>query len=149
MKSTVKNYAIDLTAKTVTLPDFKAVIAERLLLIVNVTRQTLLYQFNLTAGVTFNANVVTFPSLSSTAVNDDLYIVYDNALGDPIYDAQPVTGTERNLHGQLAVTARDPDMRGINEAQAAALESLRFASQMSTGTGYGGYGLGSYGYGSY
>lgn len=148
MKSTVRNYSINPTASTITLPDYTRLVAERLLLIVNVTRQTLIYQFNLTAGVSFAANVISFPSLAGTLWSDDLNIVYDNSAGDPVYDAQPVTGSTRDLHGNLAVPTRDADLRGVADAQAAALESMRFAQQMSTGTGYGGYGYGSYGYGS-
>lgn len=148
MKSAVKNYAINVTAKTVTMIDYTRIIPERLLLIVNVTRQSVLYQFNVTSGVTFAGNVITFPSLSGNANDDHLYVVYDALLGDPVTDAQPVIGADRDLHGQLAVATKDAELRSLNENQLVALESLRFAQQMSTGTGYGGYGYGSYGYGS-
>lgn len=148
MKTTVKNYSIDTVAKTLTLNDYPRIIPERLLLVVNVTRQVLLYQFNLTTGIIFNGNGLTFPSLLGTTAADHLYIVYDNIIGDPVHDAQPVTGAGRNMHGEFSVNTRDVDMRGQAENQAAALESLRFAQQMSTGTGYGGYGYGSYGYGT-
>jgi hypothetical protein len=88
MKQLIKNYTFNKTTGTVTFTDFASIAAERLLLITNVTSNTLIYQFNdaaLGGVVTGNAINLTY---DTSAMNDadKLQVIYDVATGDPAYD---------------------------------------------------------------
>lgn len=89
MKQIISTYSFDKTAKTVTFTDFTTISLDRILLITNVTANTIIYQFNNSAlGGTAAGNVLTLAYDTGSMNNTDkLQILYDAALGDPQYDA--------------------------------------------------------------
>lgn len=90
MKQIIKNYTFNKTARIVTFTDFAAVSLDRLLLVTNVTSNTVIYQFNNAAlGGTVAGNVLTLAyNTASMNSGDKLQIIYDCATGDPFYDFQ-------------------------------------------------------------
>jgi hypothetical protein len=98
MKQIIKNYSFDKTARTVTLSDFSGLSLDRLLLITNVSRGAVVYQFNDPAlGGSVAGNTVTLSTDTSAMSNGDkLQIIYDCASGDPVYDASAQTAVQGN-----------------------------------------------------
>jgi hypothetical protein len=96
MKQVVKNYTFSKTAGTVTFSDFSSIRLDRILLITDVTNNTVIYQFNTSSlGGTVSTNVLTLTYVTNTASfnnTDALQIFYDSASGDPIYDLPIVEG---------------------------------------------------------
>lgn len=92
MKQIVSAYSFDKTAKTVTFTDFSNVSLNRILLITNVTANTVIYQFNNPSlGGSVSGNVVTLTYNTADMNNaDKLQIIYDSAAGDPVYDTPGV-----------------------------------------------------------
>jgi hypothetical protein len=90
MKQIIKNYTFNKTARTVTFTDFATISLDRLLLITNVTSNTVVYQFNSAAlGGSVIANVLTLAcNTGGMSSSDKLQIIYDCAIGDPFYDLQ-------------------------------------------------------------
>jgi hypothetical protein len=107
MKQIIKNYSFDKTSKTVTCTDFLGLSLDRLLLITNVTTNTIIYQFNNPAlGGAVASNVLTLAyDTSAMHSSDKLQIIYDCATGDPLYDA--VTPTSSAVQGTTAAGATD------------------------------------------
>lgn len=81
MKVLVGNYVFNKTSKTVTFSDFAAVVLERLLVITNVTRNTMIYLFtDPTLGGTVTGNTLTLTFDTSAMANTDkLQIFYETA----------------------------------------------------------------------
>lgn len=119
MKQTVSNYTI--SGSTITLTNYTTVHAERLLLIVDTTTDTTLYQFNNSPGVTFATNVITFPSLSAVGGTDKLLIIYDNLTGDPTYDTPVLPNNAASESGgnlaTIASNTAGSSVRGQHTAQ--------------------------------
>jgi len=90
MKQTIRNYAIDLSHKSITLNDFAAVYQDRLRLITDTTTNQLLYNFadaSVASIVSLGTNAFYLNVLpASTATLDYLEIDYETLTGDPIYD---------------------------------------------------------------
>lgn len=92
MKQIISTYSFDKTAKTVTFTDFSSISLSRVLLITNVTANIIMYQFNNPAlGGTAAGNVLTL-TFDTSAMDDadKLQIIYDCAIGDPLYEAASV-----------------------------------------------------------
>jgi hypothetical protein len=106
MKQIIKNYTFNPVGKTVTFGDFGAISLDRLYLITNVTAGTILYQFNnATLGGSAAGNILTLTAdTSAMHSGDSLQIIYDCALGDPIYDSGSAQGT---VQGNAASGAPD------------------------------------------
>lgn len=82
MKQQVINYSFDKTAKTVTFTDYTSISLDRILLIVNTTKNIIIYNFaDATKGGTVATNVLTLAyDTSSMANTDKLLIYYENDL---------------------------------------------------------------------
>lgn len=97
-KQRVINYTFDKTAKTVTFTDYTSITLDSVLLIVNATTQTIIYNFADSAlGGTVATNVLTLEYDTTAMANTDkLVIFYDD--GETDYDSgggkvfRPVTG---------------------------------------------------------
>jgi len=85
MKQLIKNYIFNAASKTITFSDFVTVALERILLVVDVTANTTIYQFNApNLGGSVSANVLTLAYDTTSFANaDKLQIFYDCATGDP------------------------------------------------------------------
>lgn len=90
MKQIIKNWTFSKTAKTITFNDFSSIVLSRVLLITDVTNNTIIYQFNNTSlAGTVATNVLTLTYNTATSAfnnSDDLQIFYNNAAADPNYD---------------------------------------------------------------
>jgi hypothetical protein len=110
IKQLVKNYSFDKAAKTVTFTDFVAIRLDRVLLVTDVTNNTVIYQFNSSAlGGTANTNVLSLTFNTNTSAfnnTDSLQVFYDAASGDPTYDTVAVQGVSGGT--AVAVTASAP-----------------------------------------
>ena len=110
MKQVVTNYTFDKNAGTVTFPDFASIALERVLLITNVTRGQLLFQFNNPAlGGTAAGNVLSLATDTSALDSaDKLQIIYASAAGDPQYGfdrAGPALATKVTTAGSVTYVA--------------------------------------------
>lgn len=79
MKRLVATYSFNASAKTITFPGFTTLELERILIITNVTRNTIIYNFASTGG-TVSGNILTLSSSLNTtgmANTDKLQIFYD------------------------------------------------------------------------
>ena len=106
MKQIIKNYTFNASARTVTFGDFAAISLDRLLLITNVSSNTIIYQFNSAAlGGTAAGNILTLTYNTGSMNNaDKLQIIYDCAAGDPIYDSGTAQGS---VQGNTAAGSPD------------------------------------------
>lgn len=94
MKKLITAYSFNKTAKTVTFTGLTTVELERILLIVNVTRNVIIYQFNdpaLSGAVAGNVLTLAFDT-TAQANGDKLQIFYDSADGETI-TVNPQEGT--------------------------------------------------------
>lgn len=96
MKQIVKNYVFNTTAKTLVLGDYTAngLVAERIQLIVDVSINTILYNFAdaSVSGIGVVAETITFTTLPAGVNNSDkIQVIYQNQTGDPTYDTQSIT----------------------------------------------------------
>lgn len=80
MKKLVSNYSFNAAAKQITLPDYNSVDLESLLLITNVTSNTIIYNFAGTGkGATISGNVLTLDyDTTSMSDSDDLQVFIDD-----------------------------------------------------------------------
>ncbi len=110
MKQIIKNYLFNAASRTVTLGDFSGVSLDRLLLITNVTSNTVIYQFNNSAlGGTVAGNIITLSyNTAGMANGDKLQIIYDCAAGDPIYDSGGAQGTVQGNTGSGSPDSGNP-----------------------------------------
>ena len=99
MKQIVKggHYTFSPSARQITLTDFAAsLFIEQILLITDVTNNTIIYQFNNPAlGGSVSGNLLTLTcntTGSSFNASDHLQIIYEAAAGDPIYDSKAQQG---------------------------------------------------------
>jgi|SRR3972149_1735765 len=79
----IGNYTFDASAKTVTLTGLDVVLLQQLLMITNITTNSIIYQFNKTGyGGTINNNVITL-DFNTTSMNDgddlQIFIDYQNS----------------------------------------------------------------------
>ena len=88
MKIKINNYTFNKTNKTVTFTDYTTIRLDGLLLITNVTRNIIIYNFaNPLLGGTVTNNVVTLVYDTTSMVNTDaLQIYYDDAYTNPATD---------------------------------------------------------------
>lgn len=88
MKIKINNYTFNKTNKTVTFTDYTTIRLDGLLLITNVTRNIIIYNFaNPLLGGTVANNVVTLVYDTTSMVNtDSLQIYYDDAYINPATD---------------------------------------------------------------
>lgn len=88
MKQLVENYSFNKTSKTVTFSDFSTIDLDRILLVTNVTRNIIIYNFaDPATGGTVATNVLTLTYDTSAMSNTDkLQIFYEVASGDPYQD---------------------------------------------------------------
>jgi len=80
MKTLISNYTFNKTAKTITFTDYVSISLDRLLIVTNVTANTILYLFaDSTKGGTVSTNVLTL-AFDTSAMNngDKLQIYYDS-----------------------------------------------------------------------
>lgn len=95
MKQIIPAYTFNAVAKTITLTDFSTIRLDRLLLIVNVTRNIIYYNFaDATLGATVATNVITLVNVSTAGHDnaDKLEIFYDTISEDPDYlTQQPIS----------------------------------------------------------
>lgn len=109
MKQIIKNYSFDKTAKTVTFSDFSSIRLDRILLITNVTTNTLVYQFNNSLlGGTVATNILTLTyNTSSMSNTDKLQIFYETLDTDPVYEAQPINdnGGSITIDGSVSISS--------------------------------------------
>lgn len=105
MKQLVRNYAINLANKEVTLNDFVQVYLDRLRLITDVSTNTILYNFadsSVASVVSLGTKSFYLNSLpATTATLDALEIDYEVIPGDPTYDA----GINVSLQGTPGINA--------------------------------------------
>jgi hypothetical protein len=106
MKQIIKNYGFNAGAKSVTFTDFATISLDRILLITNVSSNTVIYQFNDTnLGGSVSGNVLTLTKDTSAMSNSNkLQVIYDCASGDPLYDASSVSST---VQGTVAAGTTD------------------------------------------
>lgn len=99
MKKLITAYTFDKTAKTITFSGYATIALERVLLITNVTRNTIIYNFaDASLGGSVATNVLTLTYNTSAMVNTDkLQIFYDDPNNDIATDASS------NLKTNLAV----------------------------------------------
>jgi len=90
MKQLVENYTFNKTSKTVTFTDFATIDLDRILLVTDVTRNVIIYNFaDPATGGTVATNVLTLTYNTNTgsfADADKLQIFYEVASGDPYQD---------------------------------------------------------------
>jgi hypothetical protein len=88
MKKLISNYTFDPVAKTVTFNDYASIDLESLLLITNVTYNTIIYNFaDATTGGGVNGNTVTLTyNTSGMGSTDALQIYYDDTSINPASD---------------------------------------------------------------
>ena len=88
MKSILKNYTFNTSAKTITLTDISTIRLDRLLLITDVTINKILYNFadSTVATATVATNVVTLSALQGGESNSDkLQVIYDTLPADAAF----------------------------------------------------------------
>lgn len=85
MKQLIGNYRFNSSAHTVTFPAYISLVPESILLITNVTRGVIIYNFaDPNAGGTVLGNVLTLTyNTSSQADTDNLQIFFDDGLPGP------------------------------------------------------------------
>lgn len=109
MKIQVKDYTFNKTSKTVTFNDYTSIDLDGILLITNVTSNTIIYNFAATGqGGTVSGNVLTLDyDTSSMSDSDSLQIFYDdpdrNAVSEELITAL------KEMTGRLAVLASMSD----------------------------------------
>lgn len=94
MIQTIQNYALNTSAKTITLTDFALLIQERLKLIVDTTTNTVIYNFAdpSVSQCTVSTNVISLSALPSSVQNGhQLSISYDTISTDPRADTMGVS----------------------------------------------------------
>lgn len=106
MKQIISTYTFDKTNGEVTLTDFTDLDIERVMLVVNVTTGTIIYQFNDSNKLaSVSGNVLNLAYDTSSMDNSDkLMIIYDCGDGDPIYDDSPTSTlqeTTNNLNDAM------------------------------------------------
>lgn len=85
MKQIIPNYSFNPAAKTVTFTDFVAIERKRILLVVNVSVNKIIYNFAASGGtVVGNVLTVTFDTTTMNS-GDELMIQYETKTGDPDY----------------------------------------------------------------
>lgn len=132
MKQLIKNYTFNAAGKTITLTDFGTVALDRLQLITNVTRNTILYNFaDSETGATVSTNVITLVGASTTGMSngDKLQIIYDCATGDPLYDSVTQNVNVGNFPATQAVSVNN-----FPATQPVSADSLPLPSGASSAT---------------
>lgn len=99
MKTLVSTYTFSPTTKQVTLSGYQTILLEGLLLITNVTTNTIIYNFaNPILGGTVSGNVVTLDYNTNTmSATDRLQIYYDDPANMAASDASLAALQEQNL----------------------------------------------------
>lgn len=119
MKTLVKNYTFNKTAKQITITNLTSVTLEQLLLITNVTDGIILYNFaDSTKGATVSGNVITLEyDTSAMSDTDNLQIFLDipnstdlQVLGDLLIDGFASVVSELQA---MKVNQGLPDPRGL------------------------------------
>ena len=119
MKQQLANYTFVANTKAITLTDYTTIRLDRILLIVNATRNVIYYNLaDPTLGATVATNVVTLTNVSTAghADTDKLIIFYDVLLTDPV---ATVGGAHKLSYG--------------TEAQAVTITLVQLASSATAG----------------
>lgn len=97
MKTIITNYSFTASNGHITFPDFTPIL-NRILLITDITQNTVVYQFNKTTkGGTLSGNVLDLVfNTSSFADSDKLQIIYETKTGDPVYEVMPIADGNGN-----------------------------------------------------
>lgn len=106
MKQIIKNYNFNASAHKVTFSDFSSISLDRVLLVTNVSTNSIIYQFNdASLGGSVSGNELTLTK-DTSAMSDShrLQIIYDCASGDPVYDASSGSST---VQGNVAAGTVD------------------------------------------
>lgn len=138
-KQTIGNYSYSKSAKTITFTDFSTIRLDRILVIVDATINTILYNFADTAvSGTVATNVLTLSAVpAGSADADKLVIIYDALTADPTYDrvkvdgsavTQPVSATSLPLPTGAATLAKQPALGTAGSASADVLSVQGIAS---------------------
>lgn len=144
MKQIITNYSFSASAKTVTLTDFSGshpVALERLLLIIDVTTNQILYNFadNTVAAASISSNnVVTLSALPSGPANSDkLQITYDVVIGDPTYQTPLLpSNAAQESGGNLASIATNTSAAATNTSTiAGAISGGKMNVNLASGSG--------------
>jgi len=98
MKQIIQTYTFLASAKTVTFTELDSISLERILLITNTTKNTIIYNFaDSTKGGTVTGNILTLAtSTTGMSDTDKLNIVYDEGSRDVTYE-KSVVGTQRSF----------------------------------------------------
>lgn len=113
MKNVISSYSFDATTGKITFTDYGTLELERVLLVTDVTTNTIIYQFNdSTRGGSVSTNVLSL-DFDTTALSDGdaLQIFYDCQTTDPDFPTAPISGevtigpipAGSNLIGQVEV----------------------------------------------
>jgi hypothetical protein len=122
MKIIVTNYTFDKTAKTVTFTDYGSISLDHILLITNVTRNIVIYNFaDSTKGGTVATNVLTLTFDTSAQANTDkLQIFYDDTTATQAISASSLplptgaaTGAKQDT-GNTSLASIDGKITAVN-----------------------------------
>jgi len=112
MKTVLKNYTFDATAKTITLTDVATIRLDRLVLITDTTTNAILYNFAdaTVSTATVATNVITLSTVGTAASTDKLRIDYDvnttdSAFGDSVNAGSIVDGATPTIKATVASLA--------------------------------------------
>ncbi len=138
MKQIIPNYSFNKDAKTITMTDFASVGISRLMLVTNITANTIIYQFNNPAlGGTAAGNVITLAHDTSAMSNTDaLQIIYNTAAGDPAYDA-PLLDSNSNVSTTLATAIAGEDLSNdvVKTKSRSSYANISASTLIATGPG--------------
>jgi hypothetical protein len=118
MKVLVTNYTFNASAKTVQFNNYSSIELNRLLLITNATRNTIIYNFASPAlGGAVSGNTITLLTDTSMMSNDDkLQIFYEN-------EDTPATDEVVRLLNRIAASLRGPQNVDNSDRQRVTVES--------------------------
>ncbi|NBO99019.1 MAG: hypothetical protein EBU90_02655 [Proteobacteria bacterium] len=119
MKVLVTNYTFNASAKTVTFNSYSTIELNRLLLITNATRNTIIYNFASPAlGGTVSGNTITLGTSTAGMTNEDkLQIFYEN-------EDVPATDEVVRVLNRIAASLRGPQNVDSSDRQRVTVESV-------------------------
>lgn len=128
MKIQIRNYGFDPIAKTVTFKDYTSVSLDSVLLVVNVTTNTIIYNFaNPATGGTISGNVLTLPAIDELimASTDKLLIYYD-------VDTTPASDESVLLLRRLVQILAPIATQDINQRQRVTVDGMTAGMTLTT-----------------
>lgn len=136
MKIQIRNYDFNVAAKTVTFKDYTSISLDSVLLIVNVTTNTVIYNFaNPAAGGTASGNVLTLDSVDEYIMtNADKLLIYYDADSTPASD-ESVLLLRRLVQILAPIATQD-----INQRQRVTVDGMTAGMTLTTVTTVGNIG---------